>query len=400
MLYPVSTRVLELKRQLERFMDEHIYPNEARHYAEAEELGPWKVYPIVEELKPLAKAQGLWNLFLPESERGAGLTNLEYATLCEVMGRSHLAPEVFNCSAPDTGNMEVLERYGTEAHKQKWLKPLLAGEIRSCFAMTEPAVASSDATNIESLIVRDGDHYVVNGTKIWTTHAHFANRMFCLVRTSRKGPRQAGITFLLLDMATPGISVRPIVSIANDHDFNQVFFEDVRVPVSGRLGEENQGWTVAKYLLEFERAVAYAAGLHAALGKLKAAAREAGLLEEPQFRRKISILAAQIGAIEAVELGVMAAIASGRNPGPASSMLKIQGTETQQRIQELAVEVAGYYAAPDQHAARQPGSGLPALTSNSAMIAAPHYFNGRAASIYGGSNEIQRGIIARQVLGL
>lgn len=316
-----------------------------------------------------------------------------FASECARAEAPSLAPMGLRMVAP------CIMRYGTEEQKAHYLPRILSGEDYWCQGYSEPQ-AGSDLAALALRADRDGDFYVLNGSKIWTTHAHFANRMFCLVRTSREGPRQAGITFLLLDMATPGISVRPIVSIANDHDFNQVFFEDVRVPVSGRLGEENQGWTVAKYLLEFERAVAYAAGLHAALGKLKAAAREAGLLEEPQFRRRISILAAQIGAIEAVELGVMAAIASGRNPGPASSMLKIQGTETQQRIQELAVEVAGYYAAPDQHAARQPGSGLPALTSNSAMIAAPHYFNGRAASIYGGSNEIQRGIIARQVLGL
>ena len=139
MLYPMSDRVVELKRRLEKFMDDYIYPNEAQFYAQAEELGPWKVYPIVEELKPLAKAQGLWNLFLPESHRGAGLTNLEYATLCEIMGRSLLAPEVFNCSAPDTGNMEVIWRYGTPEQRETWLKPLLAGEIRSCVAMTVKA---------------------------------------------------------------------------------------------------------------------------------------------------------------------------------------------------------------------------------------------------------------------
>src|SRR5690606_23551435 len=148
MLYPESEKTASLKRRLLSFMDRHIYPNEERFYKEAEELGPWKVYPTVEELKPKAREDGLWNLFLPESEHGAGLTNLDYAPLCEIMGRSHLAPEVFNCSAPDTGNMEVLARYGTQAHQERWLKPLLAGEIRSCFAMTEPAVASSDATNI------------------------------------------------------------------------------------------------------------------------------------------------------------------------------------------------------------------------------------------------------------
>ncbi|MBK6492035.1 MAG: acyl-CoA dehydrogenase family protein [Sphingomonadales bacterium] len=316
-----------------------------------------------------------------------------FASECARAEAPSLAPMGLRMVAP------CIMRYGTEEQKAHYLPRILAGEDYWCQGYSEPQ-AGSDLAALSLRADRDGDHYVLNGSKIWTTHAHFANRMFCLVRTSREGPRQAGITFLLLDMDTPGINVLPIVSIANDHDFNQVFFEDVRVPVSGRLGEENQGWTVAKYLLEFERAVAYAAGLHAARDKLEAAARETGLLMDLQFRRKLSLVAAQISAIEAVELGVMAAMASGRNPGPASSLLKIQGTETQQRIQELAIEVAGHYAAPDQHEARQPGSGLAALTDDSAMIAAPRYFNGRAASIYGGSNEIQRGIIARQVLGL
>src|SRR6266571_398886 len=171
MFYSASDKVIELKRHLQSFMDRHVYPNEVQFYKQAEELGPWKVYPVVEELKPRAREEALWNLFLPESEHGAGLTNLEYAPLCEIMGRSHLAPEAFNCSAPDTGNMEVLARYATPEQQERWLKPLLDGRIRSAFAMTEPDVASSDATNIQSSIVRDGDHYVINGRKWWTSGA-------------------------------------------------------------------------------------------------------------------------------------------------------------------------------------------------------------------------------------
>ncbi len=316
-----------------------------------------------------------------------------FASECARAEAPNLSPMGLRMVAP------CIMRYGTAEQKAHYLPRILSGEDYWCQGYSEPQ-AGSDLAALSLRADRDGDCYVLNGSKIWTTHAHFANRMFCLVRTSRDGPRQAGISFLLLDMATPGITVRPIPSIANDHDYNQVFFEDVRVPVSGRLGEENQGWTVAKYLLEFERAVAYAAGLYAALDQLREAARDAGLMADAQFRRKLSLLKAQITAIEAVELGVMAAMAAGRNPGPASSALKIQGTEAQQRIQELAVEVAGDYAAPDQHDARQPGSNVPSLTTDFTMIAAPRYFNGRAASIYGGSNEIQRGIIARQVLGL
>src|SRR5882724_862351 len=167
----MSNKVSDLHLRIRDFMAKHIYPNERQFYRESEQLGPWRVAPILEELKGKAKAQGLWNLFLPNSERGAGLTNSEYAPLCEIMGRSHLAPEVFNCSAPDTGNMETIERYGTSEQKKQWLEPLLAGTIRSAFAMTEPEVASSDATNIQSSIVRDGDSYVINGRKWYTTNA-------------------------------------------------------------------------------------------------------------------------------------------------------------------------------------------------------------------------------------
>ena len=170
MNFEFSDKVKELQQRLQSFMNQHIYPNEQRFL---DEVGRnrWAPTRVIEKLKPKARAAGLWNLFLSNDENGAGLTNLEYAPLCEVMGRSHMAPEVFNCSAPDTGNMEVLARYGTPEQKARWLKPLLAGEIRSCFAMTEPAVASSDATNIESRIARDGEAYVINGRKWWTSGA-------------------------------------------------------------------------------------------------------------------------------------------------------------------------------------------------------------------------------------
>src|SRR5881397_3851849 len=172
MEFEYSKKTKMYMEQLTDFMTKYIYPNE-HVFHEQLDAGPtrWQIPPIMEELKEKARERGLWNLFLPESQRGAGLSNLEYAPLCEVMGRSHLAPEVFNCSAPDTGNMEVLERYGTAEHKERWLKPLLNGEIRSCFAMTEPAVASSDATNIQSSIVREGDQYVINGLKWWSSGA-------------------------------------------------------------------------------------------------------------------------------------------------------------------------------------------------------------------------------------
>jgi alkylation response protein AidB-like acyl-CoA dehydrogenase len=315
-----------------------------------------------------------------------------FASECARAGAPSLSPMGLRMVAP------CIMRHGTPEQKAHYLPRILSGEDYWCQGYSEPQ-AGSDLAALALRADRDGDHYVLNGTKIWTTHAHFANKMFCLVRTNRDGARQSGITFLLLDMETPGISVRPILSIARDHDFNQVFFDSARVPVSGRLGEEDQGWTVAKYLLEFERAVAYASGLWAALGRLERQAADM-LGDEPHFRRHFSRLAAQISAIEAVELGVMEAIAKGRNPGPASSMLKIQGTETAQLIQQLAVEVAGTYAAPDQYEARQPGSNHSPIGPNDSMLTAPAYFNGRAASIYGGSNEIQRGIMAKQVLGL
>ncbi|MBA3479388.1 MAG: acyl-CoA dehydrogenase family protein [Lautropia sp.] len=252
-MFELSPRVQALRQRVCDFMDELIYPNERRLYEEAEKLGPWAVYPVVEELKPKARALGLWNLFLPQSKHGAGLTNLEYAPLCEVMGRSHLAPEVFNCSAPDTGNMEVLERYGIEEHKERWLKPLLAGEIRSCFAMTEPAVASSDATNIQSSIVRDGDEYVINGHKWYTTNATDPRckiAIFMGKTDPDNADRYKQQSMILVPMDAPGVKVIRPIAVFGFYGVpdraSEVVFENVRVPASNMLLGEGRGFEIAQ----------------------------------------------------------------------------------------------------------------------------------------------------------
>ena len=253
MPFDPTPKVQQLQQRLVAFMDEHIYPNEKRHGEQAETLGPWQVHPVVEELKPIARAAGLWNLFLPESSHGAGLSNLDYAPLCEIMGRSFLAPEVFNCSAPDTGNMEVLARYGSTAQQARWLAPLLAGEIRSCFAMTEPGVASSDATNIESSIVRDGDAYVINGLKWYTTNATDP-RCKVAIFMGKTDPdaadRHRQQSMILVPMDSPGVQVirpLPVFGFYGMPDrASEVRFENVRVPASNLLLGEGRGFEIAQ----------------------------------------------------------------------------------------------------------------------------------------------------------
>jgi acyl-CoA dehydrogenase len=251
--FDYSDRVREYAARIETFLAEHIYPNEERFYREAETLGPWKVYPVVEELKEVARREGLWNLFLPDSEYGAGLSNLEYAPLCALMGRSHLAPEVFNCSAPDTGNMETIIRYGTKAQIREWAEPLLNGEIRSAFAMTEPAVASSDATNIESSIVRDGDDYVINGRKWYTTNATDP-RCKIIIFMGKSSPdhesRYKQQSMILVPRETPGVRVvrsLPVFGFYGVPDrAAEVVFENVRVPASNMLLGEGRGFEIAQ----------------------------------------------------------------------------------------------------------------------------------------------------------
>ena len=252
-----SPKVRDLQARVTRFMQEHVYPAEAVYAAEVAENrargNPWVATKVMETLKAKARAQGLWNLFLPESDLGAGLTNAEYAPLAEIMGRSWIGPEAFNCNAPDTGNMEVLVRYGTPEQKAQWLTPLLAGEIRSAFAMTEPAVASSDATNIEASIVRDGDHYVVNGRKWWTTGGTDprCRILIFMGKTDPANPdRHRQQSMILVPLDTPGVRlVRPLPVFGYDdapHGHGEFDFDDVRVPVSNLLLGEGRGFEIAQ----------------------------------------------------------------------------------------------------------------------------------------------------------
>jgi acyl-CoA dehydrogenase len=246
-----SSRALALRERLAAFMDEHIYPNE-RTYQEDIERERWRIPPVMEELKAKARAAGLWNLFLPESEHGAGLTNLEYAPLCEIMGRSPIAPEVFNCSAPDTGNMEVLARYGTSEQNRQWLEPLLDGTIRSCFAMTEPDVASSDATDIRARIERSGNEYVINGRKWWTSGAGDPRCKICIFmgQTDPSAPPHKRQSMILVPMDSPGVTVKRMLPVFGfdeaPHGHAEFLFENVRVPVANILLGEGRGFEIAQ----------------------------------------------------------------------------------------------------------------------------------------------------------
>ena len=254
MIFEHNDKTKELLARLESFMDKYIYPNEATYAKQMEDFGEnrWQVPAILEELKVKAREEGLWNLFLPESERGGGLSNVEYATLCEVMGRVGFASEVFNCSAPDTGNMEVLERYGNERHKKEYMEPLLAGEIRSAFLMTEPAVASSDATNIETSIVRDGDDYVINGRKWWSSGVGDPRCKIAIVmgKTNPDAPLHQQQSQILVPLGAPGIEIVRMLPVFGyddaPHGHAEVVLKDVRVPAENLLLGEGRGFEIAQ----------------------------------------------------------------------------------------------------------------------------------------------------------
>jgi alkylation response protein AidB-like acyl-CoA dehydrogenase len=320
------------------------------------------------------------------------------APLCTNMGLRMCAP--------------VIMAFGSPEQKAQHLPKILSSEIWWCQGYSEPG-AGSDLASLALKAERDGDHYVLNGSKTWTTQAQHADWMFCLVRTSQEAVRQKGISFLLLDMRTPGITVSPIVTLdgppEGEQEVNQVFFDNVRAPVANRIGEEGQGWTYAKYLLQFERGAAYAPGLTNQLGKVKRIAAlersDAGgrMLDDPAFRRKLAELEIKIEALNATELRVFAGRANGEAMGAVSSMLKLEGSQAQQAVAELALEAVGVYVQPfvrDTFAELEGRSNAERAGPDYAAAIAPRYFNARKTSIYAGSNEIQHNIMAKLVLGL
>lgn len=321
-------------------------------------------------------------------------------------GTPNVAPFGVSMVAP------VIMAFGNEAQKKEHLPKILSSDVWWCQGYSEPG-AGSDLAGLQMSAVRDGDEYVLNGSKIWTTLAQWADMIFCLVRTDKSGKPQEGISFIVFPMTLPGITIRPLPTLdgpaEGQHEINQVFFENVRVKIKDALiGEENKGWTYAKYLLEFERGNAYASGLRNMLRKVrKIASKEVAgdlpVLRDPDFARKLARTEIRVEAIDATEQRVLSALSAGQNVGPESSMLKYQGSEVQQEITELALEAAGFYGNPfvqDTLALAEPGSNAESPTPEHLLTAAPSYFNYRKTSIYAGSNEIQRNIIAKMVLGL
>jgi alkylation response protein AidB-like acyl-CoA dehydrogenase len=323
-----------------------------------------------------------------------------YIFACEYArsGAPLLSPMGIKMCAP------ALIAFGTAAQKSYYLPRMLTGEHFWCQGYSEPA-SGSDLASLQMTALDAGDSFVCNGTKIWTTHAQVANWIFCLVRTSKEARPQQGITFLLIDLTSPGITIRPIVSLTGEAIQNEVFFTNVRVPKANVVGQVGAGWTVAKHVLEFERGgTAYAPRLQAELDDLREAASP---LEDPLFKAKLAAASIRLSALEVYELRVMSKLGKGESPGPAASVMKILGTELQQHISELALEAAAHYGRAYQPQAARPGGpvSLPhsddaAVGPRSAVLAPLRYLNERAGSIYAGSNEIQRSIIAKAALGL
>ncbi|MCX5538701.1 acyl-CoA dehydrogenase family protein [Paraburkholderia sp. CNPSo 3076] len=338
----------------------------------------------------------------PQEYGGPGWSAVQkfiFENECAIAGAPRIVPFGVNMLGP------VLIKYGSEAQKRYWLPRILDGSDWWCQGYSEPG-AGSDLASLRTTAVRDGDHYVVNGQKTWTTLGHYANMIFCLVRTATDVRKQEGISFLLIDMNTPGIEVRPIVTLEGEHEVNEVFFTDVRVPVANLVGEENRGWTYAKYLLTYERTNIAGVGFSvAALARLKRAAQKITrngkpLAEDPQFAARLAKVEIDLENMKTTNLRVIAAVAGGGVPGAESSMLKIRGTEIRQEISSLLRRAMGPYAAPCVEEALEEGYAGEAIGPIEAASAAAQYFNNRKLSIFGGSNEIQKNIISKMILGL
>lgn len=345
----------------------------------------------------------------PEKYGGPGLSPSERYILnmeLSAAGTPTVSPMGISMVAP------VLMEFGSDEQKEKYLPPILRSDVWWCQGYSEPG-AGSDLASLQMSAVRDGDDYVLNGSKIWTTHAQWADMIFCLVRTSKEGKPQEGISFIVFPMTLPGITVSALPTLdgplEGQQEINQVFFENVRVPVAEALvGEENKGWTYAKYLLQFERGNAYAPGLRNMLRKARKIAsleqsEGEALIRDRDFSRKLANMEIKIDSLDATEQRIFSALSAGQAVGPESSMLKCEGSDTQQAITELILEATGAYAAPfvqDSFAVARDGANADLPMPQYAVPVAPSYFNYRKTSIYAGSNEIQRNIMAKMVLGL
>lgn len=348
--------------------------------------------------------RGWAGLNWPEEYGGPGFTPTQrylYDLEMSAAGTPGILPFGQSMVAP------VIMAFGSQEQKDQYLPDILSSRVWWCQGYSEPG-SGSDLASLRTRAVRDGDHYVVTGTKTWNTLGQHADMIFCLVRTSDEDIPQKGISFLLIDMHSPGIEVQPIITIDNPpeghQEINMVHFDEVRVPVGNLIGEEGKGWTYAKYLLEFERGNAYSHGLKASLEGVRgmASAEDDGsgrsVADNPEFRRKLAATEIAISAMEFTELRILSSLSTGKNVGPESSLLKCRGTELQQELTELAVEASGNYVVPFSNPA--PGANDEPIGSDAANASAPNYFNTRKVSIYAGSNEIQRNIMAKLVLGL
>ncbi|MFD1611884.1 acyl-CoA dehydrogenase family protein [Sphingomonas tabacisoli] len=392
-----SPEDIAFREEARRFIAEN-YPKALRgKQEEGEELSK---EDFLSWHRALAK-QGWIAPAWPKEYGGPGWTTTQRFIWSEELARADTIPILpfgINMVGP------VIYTFGTPEQKARFLPRILSGEDWWCQGYSEPG-AGSDLASLRTRAVRDGGHYVVNGQKTWTTMAQHADWGFFLVRTDPDAKPQEGISFLLIDMKSPGVTVRPIITLGGEHEVNEVWLEDVRVPVDQRIYEENKGWTCAKFLLAHERTgIAGVARSKRGVERIKNIARtemdgDRPLLANPFFKRKVAELEIDLTALEYTELRTLASEASGRGPGPESSLLKIKGTEIQQRITELALEAVGHYGAPYFRGFGEGDNEHP-IGPDYAHRAAPTYFNGRKTSIYGGSNEIQRNIIAKMVLGL
>jgi alkylation response protein AidB-like acyl-CoA dehydrogenase len=392
-----SPEDVAFRREVRTFIED-AYPKDVRAKQEAgEELGR-EDYLAWHRI--LGAHDGWSTPSWPTEFGGPGWTPVQKFIFAEELARAGTVPILpfgVNMVAP------VIQAFGSPEQKARHLPPIQKGEIWWCQGYSEPG-AGSDLAGLSTRAVRDGDHYVVNGQKTWTTLAQFADWGFFLVRTDPAAKKQEGISFLLIDMKSPGVTVRPIITLDGAHEVNEVWLEDVRVPVENRVYEENKGWTCAKFLLAHERTgIAGVARSKRAIDRLRQVAAEETvdgqpLSEDHFFARKVAELEIELMALEYTELRGLAREAQGKGPGPESSLLKIKGTEIQQRATELAMEAAGRYAEP--HLLHLAGDNAPPVGPKSARGVADTYFNMRKTSIYGGSNEIQRNIIAKAVLGL